>query len=75
MKYYINKVKFVMLVKRLTTVDLLHLKMHVPPQNILNNADIYSLVTKEIDDWQSDCERIDSLFVYVYIYFLLTSLI
>lgn len=39
-----------MLVKRLTTVDLLHLKMHVPPQNILNNADIYSLVTKEIDD-------------------------
>lgn len=35
-----------MLIKRVTTVDLLHLKM----QNILNNADIYSLVTKEIDD-------------------------
>lgn len=35
-----------MLVKRLTTVDLLHLKMHVPPQNILNNADIYSLLKR-----------------------------
>lgn len=39
-KYKIFYVKFVILIPRVTTVDLLHLK--IPPRNILNNADIYS---------------------------------
>lgn len=46
-KYKIFYVKFVILIPRVTTVDLLHLK--IPPRNILYNADIYSLLKRRLE--------------------------